>query len=107
MRLLTWIFNLALFLLALGFAVSNTAITELHFLPVGKDAVWSAPLVIFLLVFFAVGVVIGLLVTVPTYFRNRREISRLRKEIKLALRAQSAPAERPADMAIPPVSLGG
>ncbi len=107
MRLLTWIFNLTLFLLALGFAVSNTATTELHFLPVGKEAVWSAPLVIFLLVFFAAGVVVGLLAGVPSYFRNRREISRLRKEIKVALRAQAATAERPVDIALPPVSLGG
>ncbi len=108
MRVLTWIFNFALFLVALGFAVSNTQITDLRFLPVGADVVWSAPLVVFLVVFFAAGVVIGLLVGVPTYFRNRREISRLRKEIKLASRAQqSAPVEPLADVAIPPARLGG
>ncbi len=107
MRLLTWIFNLTLFVLALGFAVSNTATTELHFLPFGKDALWSAPLVIFLLLFFAAGVVVGLLASVPTYFRNRREISRLRKEIKLATRAQSTTTERPDEVAMPPVNFVG
>ena len=80
MRLLSWIFRTLLFLAALGFALSNTRITELRFF--GVDFVWSAPLVIFLLAFFAAGVVLGLLAVVPTLYRQRREIGRLRRELR-------------------------
>ena len=53
MRIVAWIFRVVLFLAALGFALSNTGITELRFF--GVDVVWRAPLVIFLLVFYAGG----------------------------------------------------
>lgn len=81
MRLISWIFRIFLFLIALGFAVTNTAPTELHFF--GMTSVWRAPLIVFLLVFFAAGTVMGLLAVVPMLFRYRREIGRMRKELKL------------------------
>lgn len=83
MRLISWIFRIFLFLVALGFAVTNTTVTELHFF--GMTTVWRAPLVIFLLVFFAAGTVMGLLAVLPTVYRQRRENGRLRKELKLAV----------------------
>ncbi|MCZ7559292.1 MAG: LapA family protein [Burkholderiaceae bacterium] len=82
MRVVTWLFNLMLFLLALGFALSNTATVELRFLP--GELVWRAPLVVFLLIFLAAGVVLGLLGAVPSLFRQRREIARLTKELRHA-----------------------
>ncbi len=88
MRLIAWIIRVLLFLAALGFALSNTGITELRFF--GVDVVWRAPLVIFLLVFFAAGTAMGLLGVVPMLFRQRREITRLRRDIKTG--ARSAPA---------------
>lgn len=94
MRVVTWLFNLTLFLLALGFALSNTASVELRFLL--GDLVWRAPLVVFLLIFLAAGVVLGLFGAVPALFRHRREIARLTKELRHA--------GRPAPAAQPPVA---
>lgn len=88
MRIVSWIFRAALFLAALGFALSNTAVTELRFF--GVDLVWRAPLVIFLLAFFGAGAALGLLAVVPTLFRQRREIGRLRREVRAT--ARSSPA---------------
>ncbi len=89
MRIVAWIFRVVLFLAALGFALSNTGITELRFF--GVDVVWRAPLVIFLLVFFAAGTALGLLGVVPMLFRQRREITRLRKELRTGPRPGSTP----------------
>ena len=91
MRVLTWLFNLVLFVLALGFALSNTAAVELRFL--FADLVWRAPLVVVLLVFLAAGVALGLLAAAPLLFRHRREITRLARELRHATRPPTpAPA---------------
>ncbi len=98
MRFLTWVFNLLLFVAALGFALSNTDNVELRFL-IGQLS-WHAPLVVFLLVFLIAGVVLGLLAAVPSLFRQRREIARLTKALRLAAAAPEpvappAPASEP------------
>jgi uncharacterized integral membrane protein len=93
MRVVSWFFRIVLFLIALGFAVTNTEITELHFF--GAPVSWRAPLVLFLLAFFAAGTVLGLLAVVPTLYRQRREIGRLRKEIRLNAKTQAAAAQAP------------
>ncbi|MCD6675043.1 MAG: LapA family protein [Burkholderiaceae bacterium] len=96
MRFLTWLFNLLLFVAALGFALSNTDNVELRFL-VGQLS-WHAPLVVFLLVFLIAGVVLGLLAAVPSLFRQRREIARLTKALRHATPApEAAPAPVPAE----------
>ena len=110
MRFVAWLFNLLLFLLALGFALSNTGTTELRFFMLGDEAAWRAPLVIFLLVFFVAGAVVGLLAAIPTHFRQRREIGRLRRELRSSAgRAPDSDADEspaPEVVAIPP-RLGG
>lgn len=98
MRFLTWLFNLLLFVAALGFALSNTDSVELRFL-VGQLS-WHAPLVVFLLVFLIAGVVLGLLAAVPSLFRQRREIARLTKALR---HAAPAPQAEPAPPPIEPV----
>jgi len=85
MRVLAWAFRVVLFIAALGFALSNTGVTELRFF--GIDLVWRAPLVIFLLAFFAAGVAMGLLGVVPTLYRQRRELGRLRRDLKASVKA--------------------
>ena len=82
MRFLSWLLRAVLFVVALGFALSNTRTTELRFF--GFDFVWSAPLVVFLLIFFVAGLVVGLVAVVPTWYRQRREISRLRRQVETA-----------------------
>ena len=111
MRVVAWIFNLLLFLVALGFALSNTTVTELRFFLLGDDVAWRAPLVIFLLLFFVAGAVIGLLAAFPSFFRNRRELSRLRRELRLreAREQEPVPAQDvlPPDAAAIPPRIGG
>lgn len=104
MRFLAWLFNFALFVVALGFALSNTDSVELHFL-VGKLS-WHAPLVVFLLIFLIAGVVLGLLAATPSLFRQRREISRLRKAMRLGARAGAAPSPVPESAVDPTGGVG-
>ncbi|MBE0592226.1 MAG: lipopolysaccharide assembly protein LapA domain-containing protein [Burkholderiaceae bacterium] len=111
MRVLAWIFNLLLFLVALGFALSNTTVAELRFFLFGDDFAWRQPLVIFLLLFFVAGVVVGLLAAFPSFFRYRRELARLRRELRLAEAREREPAVvpdvLPPDAAAIPPRIGG
>jgi lipopolysaccharide assembly protein A len=109
-RAITWIINSLLFVLALGFAIKNTAPTELRFFLFTGDYVWNFPLVIYLLVFFVAGVAVGLLSVIPAYFRGRREITKLKKDIKLAAKSGSGSGSVLApkvvnDLPVPP--MGG
>ncbi len=78
MKALTWALRLAIFLTLLAFALANTEPIAVHFL-VGP--VWQAPLVVFLLLFFAAGAVTGVLSLLGLIFRQRREISRLKRAV--------------------------
>jgi putative membrane protein len=99
MRLVSWLFRIVFFTVALLFAAANIKTnTELN---IGVDMI-SAPLVLFLLAFFVAGVVLGLLSVVPTLFRQRREIGRLRKEIKVAARMPAGPQQPQADFSVTP-----
>ncbi|MFP5462731.1 MAG: lipopolysaccharide assembly protein LapA domain-containing protein [Gammaproteobacteria bacterium] len=106
MRVVSWIVRAILFLAALGFALSNTAVTELRFF--GVDLVWRAPLVIFLLAFFGAGAALGLLAVVPTLYRQRREIGRLRREVRATARPAPAggAAVQPPSPDVPVVTVG-
>jgi lipopolysaccharide assembly protein A len=84
MRLITWLIRLALFLVMLGFALSNTESVSLQFFGI-PEFTWRAPLVLFLLLFFGAGALIGVAAAIPTVFRQRRQIGRLRKESTRAL----------------------
>jgi uncharacterized integral membrane protein len=79
MNVLGWVVRILLFLVLLLFAMSNTELVTLRLW--GANLAWSAPLVLFLLAFFASGAALGLLAIVPTLFRQRREIGRLRRAI--------------------------
>ena len=79
MNVLGWIVRIALFLVLLLFAMSNTELVTLRLW--GANLAWREPLVLFLLAFFASGAALGLLAIVPTLFRQRREIGRLRRTI--------------------------
>jgi lipopolysaccharide assembly protein A len=77
MRVLAWILRIVLFLALFLFALKNTDTVSLRLY---FDQVWQAPLVLVLLVFFAAGAVLGVLATLATVFRQRREIARLLRE---------------------------
>ena len=77
MTALTWAIRLIIFAILLVFAIRNTEPTTLRFV---LDYAWEAPLVIVLLASFATGAILGMLSLVGVVFRQRREISRLKRE---------------------------
>lgn len=91
MRFVSIFFTIALFLVALGLALSNTQVTELRFFAMQEPLV-SVPLVILLLGFFLIGVSFGMLTGLPSYLRQQTELRRLRKQIR-KLNEQAAPAQ--------------
>ena len=81
MRVLTWFYRLVLLILLFGFAVKNSEVVSLHFF-FGRQ--WSLPLAFIILVAFATGAFLGATATVVSLLRQRREISRLRKQLDRA-----------------------
>jgi uncharacterized integral membrane protein len=93
MTALTWAVRLIIFSFLLLFAVRNTQPTMLRFV---LDYVWEAPLVIILLAFFSGGAILGVLSLVGVIYRQRREITRLKR---LAAKPQLPPAQEPPPLA--------
>lgn len=79
MRILAWTLRIILFLALFLFALKNTDTVALHLY---FDQVWQAPLILVLLVFFAAGTAMGVLATLATVFRQRRELARLQRELR-------------------------
>jgi lipopolysaccharide assembly protein A len=79
MRYLSWAVRILLFVLLLGFALKNSDPVTLRFY---LGAHWEAPLALVVLVFFAVGVVAGVIAGFAHVYRQRREILLLRKELR-------------------------
>lgn len=101
MRILSWLFKLVLFLVMMGFALSNTETATLRFFGI-PEFEWRAPMVVFLLLFFAAGALIGVIATMPLVLRQRRNIGRLKRSAADGAKAAARPAEPPAP-AVPAV----
>ncbi|MES2564532.1 MAG: lipopolysaccharide assembly protein LapA domain-containing protein [Pseudomonadota bacterium] len=96
MRYVLWFVKLALFALALTFAIKNTdAVVVRYFL--GHE--WRAPLIFVLLVFFCMGALLGLLAALSQIMRQRREIAGLKRDLHAG--TASAPVDPPVDVAGP------
>lgn len=80
MRYLNWLLRAALFLLLLGFAVKNDQPVALHYF-FGYQ--WHSSLVVVMLFFFAAGAAIGVLSMLPNLLQQRREIARLKREVRV------------------------
>ncbi len=109
MRLLTWLFRIGLFLVMMGFALSNTDTATLRFFGI-PEFEWRAPMVLFLFLFFAAGALIGVIATMPLVLRQRRNIGRLQRDADAATRVASkaaADATPPADAARLPAGSAG
>ncbi len=76
---LKWLVRIVIFVLLLGFAVKNLEPVTLNYF-LGYQ--WQEPLVVILLAFTLLGVVVGLLASMSTLFRQRREIQALRRELR-------------------------
>lgn len=87
MRYVTRIVGFILFLLALGFAYKNTDPVTLKYY-LGYE--WHAPLVMVLFAFFLVGVAVGILASLGLVFRQRRELTRLKRELGTEVRPADA-----------------
>ena len=87
MHYLTWFVRIVLFLLLLGFAVKNVDTVKLQYF-FGYE--WQAPLVMILLLFFTVGVAIGVLACLGKIFRQRREIAAYRRASLASLDHESS-----------------
>ena len=77
------------FLLLLAFAVKNTDSVSVRYL-LGLE--WQAPLVFVLLVFFAAGIVLGVMASLVVIVRQRRRILGLKRELRGRARAGVVPA---------------
>ena len=78
MRYISWLLQMIAFIVLLGFALKNGQPVTLHYF-FGYE--WQSTLVIALLVFFTIGAGLGILATLGIWFRQRREIARLKREI--------------------------
>ncbi|MCB1957584.1 MAG: LapA family protein [Rhodocyclaceae bacterium] len=79
MRFLIWIFRIVLFVFLFGFAVKNDELVNVQFF---LGEVRQFPLVFVMLAFFAGGAVIGFSVTLVSLFSKKREIARLKKQVR-------------------------
>ena len=79
MRLIAWLIRLGVFIVMVGFALSNTETATLRFFGIPQFE-WRAPLVLFLLAFFAGGALLGVLATIPMVMRRNRELAAVRRQ---------------------------
>jgi putative membrane protein len=80
MRYLMWFLRIVLFLLLLGFTVRNAEPVTLYYY-FGYE--WRAPLVLVILLFFALGVALGAAACLGTLIRQRREITAYKSKYDL------------------------
>ncbi|MBL8517868.1 MAG: LapA family protein [Betaproteobacteria bacterium] len=78
MKILVWAVRFAILLVLVWFSVKNAGLVTLHAYP----WTWEAPLVLIILAFFGGGVVLGLLASLSTIWKLRREVKSLNKALK-------------------------
>jgi lipopolysaccharide assembly protein A len=78
MRYMIWMLRVVVFLLLLGFVMKNDQPVVVRYF-FGYE--WQTSLILTLLLFFAVGVCVGVLAVLGNIFRQRREISTLKREL--------------------------
>ena len=80
MRYLMWFLRITLFLLLLGFTVKNTETVTLRYY-FGYE--WQAPLILIVLLSFALGLAIGIMSCLGKILRQKREIATGRRKYHL------------------------
>jgi len=89
MSFVVWLLRAVIFFMLFGLAIKNSGTVELRFF---LDQSWQAPLSLVLLVAFTAGVVIGLAAVVSTWTRQRRELSKLQRQLAKAAKDSVAEA---------------
>lgn len=77
MKIFVWLFRLLILLLLVWFSVKNSQMVTLYAYPYS----WQAPLVLIILAFFAGGVMLGLLASLGSIYRHKRDIAALKKDL--------------------------
>lgn len=80
MRYLIWFLRIVLFLVLLGFTVKNAETVTLRYY-FGYE--WQAPLILIILLSFALGLAIGVMSCLGKIFRQKREITTARRKYPL------------------------
>ena len=93
MRILIWIVRAIVILLFVWFAAKNADPVTLNGY---LDSSPKAPLALILLAFFGGGLLLGLLASLPSIFRLKREVRKLNRALQQKVRE--------ADMALPAIS---
>ena len=78
MKIISRIFWTIIFIVIFGFALKNTQEVVLHFF-LGYEI--KGPFVLVLVPILAMGFVMGVLAMTPTFFRQRRDLSKQKKAI--------------------------
>ena len=91
MTILRWIVGVAVFVFLLLLSLQNADMVKLRFY---TWATWETPLIVLLLVVFAVGVTSGLLVGAFRSARLKRQLNRMRRDHAKHL---ASPPSRPPD----------
>ena len=97
MRILIWIVRVILVVLLMWFALKNADPTTLRGY---LDSTLTAPLALILLAFFGGGLLLGLLASLMSIFRLKREIRKLNRALQHKVRdevAQLPPLSSPAN----------
>jgi uncharacterized integral membrane protein len=86
--LFKWLLKAAIFFTLFAFALNNQHDATVRFF-FGQQ--WTAPLVLVVLIAFAIGLVIGVLGMVPRWWRHRRDAFMARKAADAATQAMTQP----------------
>jgi len=78
---LSWLLRALLFLAVLALALINMDPVVLRFF---FGQTWQLPMIVALLVFFALGAALGVLACLPRLFRLRREVQKLKRDRRSA-----------------------
>lgn len=97
MRIFNWLWRFITFIVLLGFAIKNNQPVTLRYF---FDMEWQTTLVVVLLLFFTTGVAFGVLAMLFNLLQERKEITRLRREIRV--KNQLADIESRQDLPIQP-----
>jgi uncharacterized integral membrane protein len=80
MRVIGWLLKLVIFVVLLGFALGNTEPVRMGLFG-NQDMAVDGPLVVFLLMFFLLGLLLGFITFMPRLFRQRRLVARLKRDL--------------------------
>ena len=76
---LSWVLRALLFLAIFAFALMNTDTVRLRFF---LGQAWETPMIVVLLLFFALGAAVGALACVSRLLGQRREIQKLQRALR-------------------------